>query len=336
VDIDGVFYTLGKITFDNANSYTLAGQPLRLQDTGNAEVNVISASHEIAADLTLSSNLRKSGNGTLTISGPIDWSGNSIEVAGGNLRLNKLAQGNAINVSNGTATLIPGSGTSLVGNVSIAGGNMPTGTLDITDNAAVLEYSGASPVATVRAQLLSGRGGAGFGATWTGKGITSSTAAAANSTEAESRSVGYAENSSLPLGPYTEFRGQTVDDTSILMAYTRTADANLDGVVNDQDVTIVGATYDPTTPNASWALGDFDYNGFVDDADVTLLGVFYDPTAAPLIAAVPDNLGQVAAVPEPASVVLFCSACGVFLLTARRCGRRREQSRLDNPLPGVV
>jgi hypothetical protein len=91
--------------------------------------------------------------------------------------------------------------------------------------------------------------------------------------------VGYAENSALPLGPYTTFGGQTVDATSVLIAYTRTGDANLDGLVNDDDVTIVGATYAPTTAQAHWAMGDFDYNGFVDDDDVTLLGVFYQPAA---------------------------------------------------------
>jgi hypothetical protein len=318
INIDGVFYTLGKMTFENAHSYTLDGQSLRLQDTGNAEINVLSGSHEIASDVTLGSNLRKIGNGTLTISGAIDWSGNSIEVAGGNLRLAKIQQGNNVNITGGRATLVPGGGTSLVGNVSIAGGNMPTATLDITDNPAVLEYSGASPVATVRAQLLSGRGATGFGATWTGQGITSSTAAAANATEPEARSVGYAENSALPLGAYTNFRGQAVDDTSILMAYTRTGDANLDGVVNDDDVTIVGATYAPGVANPHWALGDFDYNGFVDDDDVTLLGVFYNPAAPPLVAAVPAEAGQIAAVPEPSSVILLASACGAILLVARR------------------
>ena len=69
------------------------------------------------------------------------------------------------------------------------------------------------------------------------------------------------------------------------MAFTRTADANLDGVVNDDDVTIVGASYAPGVAGASWAVGDFDYNGFVDDDDVTLLGVLYDPGAPPLAAA---------------------------------------------------
>jgi hypothetical protein len=86
----------------------------------------------------------------------------------------------------------------------------------------------------------------------------------------------------MPLGPYTTFHGAPVDDTSILIAFTRTGDANLDGAVNDDDVTIVGATYAPGVPQPSWALGDFDYNGFVDDDDVTLLGAFYDPSAAPL------------------------------------------------------
>jgi hypothetical protein len=92
--------------------------------------------------------------------------------------------------------------------------------------------------------------------------------------------VAYAENAAQPLGPYTTFRGQSVDDTAVIIAYTRTADANLDGVVNDDDVTIVGATYNPAAASQHWALGDFDFNGFVDDDDVTLLGAFFDPDAA--------------------------------------------------------
>jgi hypothetical protein len=152
-------------------------------------------------------------------------------------------------------------------------------TLDITSGALVLDYSGASPAATIRELIASGRGGAGIGASWNGPGITSSLAAAANQTAPESQSIGFAENALLPLGRYADFRGITVDETSVLIAYTRTGDANLDSVVNDDDVTIVGATYMPGVPNAQWALGDFDYNGFVDDDDVTLLDAFYDVSA---------------------------------------------------------
>jgi len=157
------------------------------------------------------------------------------------------------------------------------------GTLDITDNALILDYSGATPAANVRNWLLSGRGAAGVGnGTWTGTGITSSTAAAANAIDPESRSVAFGENSLLPEGQKGSFYGETIDSTTILIAYTKTADTNLDGIVNDNDVTIVGAFYQPGAPKPEWYYGDIDYNGYVDDDDVTLLGTFYDPSAPPV------------------------------------------------------
>ena len=143
-------------------------------------------------------------------------------------------------------------------------------------------------------------------------------AAAANATDPESRSVGYAENSEMPLGPLTTFRGQPVDATSVLMAFTRTGDANLDGVVNDDDVTIVGATYAPGVPQPSWALGDFDYNGFVDDDDVTLLGVFYDPSAPSLAPPAEPGAVGVAAVPEPSTLALLGAAFAAITIAGVR------------------
>jgi hypothetical protein len=67
-----------------------------------------------------------------------------------------------------------------------------------------------------------------------------------------------------------------VDNSTIIARYTVTGDANLDGKVDDDDITILGGFYAPGTPNAHWANGDADYNGFVDDDDVTLFGAFYD------------------------------------------------------------
>jgi hypothetical protein len=120
------------------------------------------------------------------------------------------------------------------------------------------------------------------------------------------------------LGPYTNFRGQPVDDTTVLMAYTRTGDVNLDGLVDDTDVTIIGATFAPGVPQPSWALGDLDYNGFVDDADVTLLGVFYDPSAPPLVTPVPAVAAGIAAVPEPGTWALTAVALAFMVVIARR------------------
>jgi hypothetical protein len=173
-----------------------------------------------------------------------------------------------------------GGGTSVIASLVINEG----ATVDIADNALVIDYAATSPADMVRERIVSGRGGAGLGKVWNGTGITSSTAAAVNAGAPDSRSVGYAENALLPLGAYTDFRGQAVDATSVLIAYTRTGDANLDGVVNNDDVAVLGANYSPGAAKpagSAWALGDFDYNGFVDNDDVMLLGAFYQTGAAP-------------------------------------------------------
>jgi hypothetical protein len=144
----------------------------------------------------------------------------------GSLTLNSVLV-REISINGGTVKFVH-SGTversSQVSSISIAGGAAPAATLDLNNQAISINYSGTSPVATVRQQILAGRGGSGLGATWTGQGITSSAAAIANSADPESRSVGYAENSTLPLGRYTTFRDRTVDNTTVLIAYTRTGD----------------------------------------------------------------------------------------------------------------
>jgi hypothetical protein len=114
-----------------------------------------------------------------------------------------------------------------------------------------------------------------------GTGITSSSAAAANMQEPESRSVGFGDNATLPLGSYLSFRGVAVDTSSILIAYTRTGDASLNGIVDDDDVTIVNAAYNPSGTEPRWAYGNFDMDGAVGEDDVTLMGAFYDPSAQP-------------------------------------------------------
>ncbi len=326
--------TVGQLDFDNTNSYTVAGtNTLTLNaESGDAQINVIRGSHTIGAPLALADNTVVTvtpAASNLTLAGAVTGTSAGLTKAGpGTLTINELrTTALAINTGKVAVAADETPATPVVGALTIAGGTSPTATFDLANNAAVINYTGASPVGTIREQILSGRGGPSFGAPWTGMGITSSTVATINITESESRSVAYAENGALPLGPYANFRGQDVDDTSVLMVYARTGDANLDGVVNDDDVTILSATYAPGVPQPEWALGDFDYNGFVDDDDLTLLGVFYDPSAPPLLMPPIEISSGVAAVPEPATISLLSVIGGVIAFAGlRRVVRTKPRS----------
>ena len=87
--------------------------------------------------------------------------------------------------------------------------------------------------------------------------------------------MGYADNGSLPLGSNTAFMGQNVDGTTILVRYTVWGDLNLDGLADDNDVTVQGASYNRGA-QPFWSHGDLDFDGDVDDSDVTILGATYN------------------------------------------------------------
>jgi hypothetical protein len=238
--------------------------------------------------------------------------------SGATLRLGSMVNPGTVNVAAMGRLELHGATSKIdVSRLNLAGTPAaPTATLDVTDSALVLEYTdeASNPSADVRSRIVAARGGTDLLGTWDGKGITSSNATADPSTF----SVGFANNADLPLGSYTEFRGQPVDDTSVLIRGTLIGDANLDGIVGDEDVTIVGATFGMTS-GATWALGDFTYDGAVDDADVTLVSALYNPAAPPVGAPPLGAAGAVAAVPEPATwLMLALGGLGAGLFGWRR------------------
>ncbi|MEX2140107.1 MAG: PEP-CTERM sorting domain-containing protein [Pirellulales bacterium] len=348
ITVDGP-KTVGSLTFNNTNSYTLAGPgPLQINSAAASAIEVTVGSHTISAPLSIAAGktVSRTGPGTLTISGNQSHGAGAILVAnegvtnlnsdgGANLTVQANARVNfgstqhlaALQFGGGATVQLTAGGTKNLVTPSLTFSGPPdgrSGQLDLTDNAMIVDYvAGSSPTMDIRQRIIAGRGKTGLGATWNGQGITSSTAAADAATNPEGTSVGYAANIELPLGQYTNFRGQAVDDTVVLVRYTRTGDANLDGVVNDDDVTIVSATYGPGVSQPAWGLGDFDYNGFVDDDDVTLLGVFYDPAAPPLAVSATGSSDGVTAVPEPGTLMLAALAILVAAATSRRNRSRR-------------
>jgi hypothetical protein len=229
----------------------------------------------------------------------------------------------------GTLTFAPGTPKTLVtkGLTIAESGGVPTARLDLASGRLIVDYDDgtASPLADVRRWLAAGCAGM----TWTGSGITSSAAAGNPNT----CGVGYAQNDML-VAPYDVFSGVPVDSSTVLVKYTYLGDVNLDGKVDDNDVTIMvlnyGIGWKPGKPAgpADWQMGDVArYDGKVDDNDVTLVVLNYGagwipgkgaplgdaPGAAALPAAAPEVLMTPDAIPsaplvEDADLLVYAQA----------------------------
>src|SRR5207253_3502097 len=110
-----------------------------------------------------------------------------------------------------------------------------SGKLDLADNDLILNYSGTSPVGTWTGTAYSDVTGllqSGYAAgPWNGPGIDTSSA-----TNITGLAVAEASESLHISGNQTAlFDGETVDATAVLVKYTYTGDATLDGRLNVDD-----------------------------------------------------------------------------------------------------
>ena len=183
--------------------------------------------------------------------------------------------------------------------------------LDVTNNHLIITYGASDPFSTIAGYIQSGYNSGG----WNGPGIISS--AAQIKTNNLSYGVGYADGADGKVAGLSS--GQ------IEVAYTLLGDANLDGLVNAADFTILAANFNQ--PVTGWDQGDFNYDGLVNAADFTDLAANFNQSVsgaasagdvAALDAFAAAN-GLLADVPEPASLgLLTLGAVGVL-------ARRRRQ-----------
>jgi hypothetical protein len=324
--------SITNLTFGSPYSYTIApgsGGTLTISGT-NASVNVTQGSHYISAGLILGNNVSsnlsgnltlsggltnngytftKSGTATLTISGAQAYSaGSALSVIAGSVNLNSDAGSSsvanlALSISNNGSVLINSAqhlaslslasnayGAMLTrGQYILAHALSLTGiaTLDLGENDLIDDYSGASPLASIQTAIASGYNQG----RWNNSGLTSSAAATHAGT-----ALGFAEASDvlgLSGSNTASFDGQTVDASTVLIKYTWIGDANLDGVVNTQDLARMSST------GTTWAEGDFNYDGKVNADDYALfaLGSLYGQS----------NIS--ATLPEPGILsLLLCAA----------------------------
>ncbi len=181
----------------------------------------------------------------------------------------------------------------------------PQGTLDLTGNDLIVHNGDPTVIAAEIAAGFNPEGQAGK------QGITTSTASAAKLT-----ALGELLNSDPNGNPiYNTFDGLPVVNTDVLVKYTYFGDANLDGVVDGSDYTLIDAGFG--TGLTGWSNGDFNYDGLINGSDYTLIDNAFNSQAVPLN----EFASPTATVPEPAAVVAV--GCVVLSLLSRR--RRNDR-----------
>jgi hypothetical protein len=250
--------TVGRLTFDNGDwLYAIDGAaaPLVLEaSAGPAHVSAVTGQHFIFAPLELKSDATfdVGGFARLDVAAGIDSPTRSLTKTGAGPLAVPYVRASALTI-NGGAVGIAADGTraglSVVGALNIAAGQA----LDLADNSLVIDYTGGSPLASVRALLASGyaRG------RWDSTGIRSSAAQGGSRATA----LGYAEASALGIN---QFMGEPVDGTAVLIKYTWYGDANLDGKVDAADLALMSLT------GTDWSRGDFNFDGAVTPEDYAL------------------------------------------------------------------
>jgi hypothetical protein len=130
--------------------------------------------------------------------------------------------------------------------------------------------------------------------------------------------LGVAEASALYTTFPAVFSGQEVDNSSVLVAYTRYGDANLDGAVNLADFNRLAANFGAA--GKLWTDGDFNYDGSVNLSDFNLLAGNFGLGAGGSEVTPQDWANLSAAVPEPTAMILPFAA--IAALARRRRARR--------------
>jgi hypothetical protein len=286
----------------------LAGGTVQLAGTGFGTFDSTAGAIDVRPGGTLA--LRDSA---VLSAGPVTLDGTWSHGTNATATVTNVRGTGRLDIFHGRVTVRAGGGTlgtSRVGELLVGGpGQLDRGQLDLTDHDLVIDYTGATPIQTTRQQLRVGYDGG----DWDGFGIITTSGTAGG------LGIGFAEASALFTSFPAAFSGQPVDDTSVLLRFTRFGDANLDGSVNLADFNRLASNFGAT--GAVWSRGDFNYDGTVNLADFNLLASNFGLSASGPDVTPEDWAALASAVPEPTGVIAFTgvAASAAMLRRRRRC-----------------
>jgi autotransporter-associated beta strand protein len=309
---------------DQAGTHFISA-PLILASSTNITVANSGDALHLSGQITGARGLTINGSGTVSLESANNYGG-ATTVTSGTLLVNTsgaLPSTTNLTIGSSTTTALVQLGTN-TGIQTISGLTINSGSaLDVTNNHIIIDYAAGTQTdadAQIRQYLINGYAGG----TWTGGGINSS--AAALPANNASYTLGYAD------GADTIVYG--VSTGEIEVKYTIQGDANLDGVVNGEDFTILASNLGKQV-NA-WDRGDFNYDGVVGGDDFTALvshlgmqanGADLSLPASDLAAidAFAAANGLMANVPEPTSAALLLAG-GICLAARRRFAKNRQEN----------
>jgi autotransporter-associated beta strand protein len=307
------------------------------------QYQVLAGSHTHNGELTLSSNSFANVTGNLTMNGPMTGAGTLGKTGTGTLRLNStlstntgafsvsagtLMVGNETGSAHGLGTLTIGANGTLSGNGTLGGTSVTVnGTLapsKVTDRPRAMKFTspltfGANARAVMDVGLI------------TPDSVESTTAVSLDGTLQLVPNILPADLVPMPLFTASSIVGRfdavegvqavgtparslavTYTGTTVVVTKTLPGDANVNGIVNFDDLLLLASNYNGTAQ--TWAGGDFTGDGTVNFDDLLILASQYNTSLLGAIGTL-SAPGAFTLVPEPVAI-LWVPA--IALITRRR------------------